>query len=428
MSVTTTTSSFNNQPGKVIQQKRPPFTEKRYVLTLAFVVSLFMLWGIAITMGDVLNRHFQHVLGISKSRSALVQFSMFGAYAVMGIPAGLFMKKFGYKSGVLLGLLLYAFGAFLFIPAADAQSFTFFRIALFILACGLATMETVAHPFMSVLGPQDSSPQRLNFAQGFNGLGGVAGSAMGGYFILRSIHSNDLESVKILYAAIGSLLVMIAAAFYFLKIPLLSEADDAVAEVESLAVATAPEKLMHTKGLFKYKHFKWAIAAQFFNVAAQGGTWAFFINYGVEKMGFSGEKAAYFFSFSMLLKMTGRFAGAYLMRFIDPGKLLGIFALCNVLMCLIVAQSFGLISFIALIMLNFFFSIMYPTIYSLGLKDLGPHKQQASSFIVMGVAGGAVFPPLMGLVANHDIATAYYLPIICYAFIFLFAFKLSKLR
>ena len=379
-----------------------------------------MLWGIAMTLGDVLNRHFQQVLHISKSKSALVQLSLFGAYAVMGIPAGLFMKKFGYKKGVLLGLLLYAGGAFLFVPAANAASFGYFRFALFILACGLATLETVAHPFVAVLGAQSSSARRLNFAQGFNGLGGVLGSALGGYVILRQIHSNDLESVKELYTSIGIVLLLIAAAFVLLKVPSIEKAEPPA------NVRTGNNS--SSKGLFSHKNFVWAIAAQFFNVAAQAGTWAFFINYGVEKMGFTSEKAAYFFSLSMILKMTGRFAGAYLMRFIEPGKLLGIFALANISMCLVIAQSFGWPSFVALIMLNFFFSIMYPTIYSLGLKDLGVHRQQASSFIVMGVAGGAVFPPLMGLIANHNIATAYYLPIICYVFIYLFAFKWSKLR
>jgi MFS transporter, FHS family, L-fucose permease len=413
---------FSARPLKV------PFTEKRYVVTLAFVVSLFMLWGIAISLGDVLNRHFQHVLHISKSRSALVQFSLFGAYAVMGIPAGLFMKKFGYQNAVILGLLLYATGAFLFIPAANAASFGFFRLALFVLACGLATLETVAHPFVAVLGEQDSSSQRLNFAQGFNGLGTVLGSSLGGYFILRAANSQDLESVKVLYTTIGILLICIAAAFFFLKIPSVNEVYNVKAESESLAVAANPETFIHAKGLFQYNHFKWAVAAQFFNVAAQAGTWAFFINYGVEKMSLTPERAAYFFSFSMILKMGGRFAGAYLMRFIEPNKLLGLFALGNILMCLLIAQSFGWPSFVALIMLNFFFSIMFPTIYSLGLKDLGPHKQQASSFIVLGVAGGAVFPVLMGLIANHNIAAAYYLPIICYAFICLFGFKLSKIR
>src|SRR5450631_1742064 len=154
-----------NQPDKIMN--KAPFTQKKFIVVLIFVTSLFMLWGIAITMGDVLNRHFQKVLHVSKSRSGLVQLSIFGAYAIMAIPAGMFMKRFGYKSGVLLGLGLYAVGAFLFMPASDAGSFTFFRIALFVLACGLATLETVAHPFVAALGDQRTSDQRINFAQSF---------------------------------------------------------------------------------------------------------------------------------------------------------------------------------------------------------------------------------------------------------------------
>jgi len=180
--------------------------------------------------------------------------------------------------------------------------------------------------------------------------------------------------------------------------------------------------------LFQHKHFIWAIVAQFFNVAAQGGTWAYFINYGHEKMGLTDQRASFYFSLSMVLMMVGRFTGTFLMRYIRPNILLASFALGNIIMCIIVAQSAGLVSFIALLMINFFFSIMFPTIFSLGLKDLGHHTQQASSFIVMGVVGGAVFPPLMALVANHDVASAYYLPIICYVVIFLYGLKLYKSR
>lgn len=400
---------------------KPNFTERKYLITFLFVTSLFMLWGIAITMGDVLNRHFQNVLGVSKAQSGLVQFSIFGAYAIMGIPAGLFMKKFGYKNGVLLGLGLYAIGAFLFIPASNAQSFGFFRIALFILACGLATLETVAHPFVASLGDQRTSDQRINFAQSFNGLGAVVGPLIGGYFILRAGDGNpqDLTSVKVLYQVIGSVILAIAIAFSFVKVPAL--VDPHTADVETAGATT------HTS-LFQHKHFIWAAIAQFFNVAAQGGTWAFFINYGVEKVGLSEENAAYYFALSMVMMMTGRFVGTFLMRFIAPNKLLATFALGSVTMCLIITQSFGWFSFSALIMLNFFFSIMFPTIFSLGLKDLGKHTQQGSSFLVMGVVGGAVFPPLMGLIANTDVATAYYLPIICYVVIFLFGFKFYKTK
>ncbi|MDB4924128.1 L-fucose:H+ symporter permease [Mucilaginibacter sp.] len=403
------------------------FTERKYVVTLICVVSLFMMWGISMTMGDVLNKHFKEVLHISKSRSTLIQFSIFGAYAVMGIPAGLFMKRFGYKYGVLLGLLLFATGAFLFIPAADAASFTFFRVSLFILACGMATLETVAHPFAASLGSQETSAQRLNFAQGFNGIGGITGPVIGGYFILRAVqlHSHDLYSVKVVYTIIGCAILLIACGFFFLKIPDIREDVSNKANVLS-AAPTEEAKPQSLKGLFKHRHFAWAILAQFCNVAAQGGTWAFFIIYGVEVMKLPADKAAYWFAFSMVLKTIGRFSGAFLLRYIQPNKFLATFATGSIIMCLIIAQSFGWVSFIALMMLNFFLSVMYPTIYSLGLKDLGPYKQQASSFIVMGVAGGAVFPYLMGLIADHNVATAYYLPIICYAFIVLFAVKLSR--
>lgn len=404
---------------------KPAFTEKKYILTLGFVTSLFMLWGIAITMGDVLNKHFQNVLDVSKSQSGLVQFSIFGAYALMGIPAGLFMQRFGYKNGVLLGLFLYAAGAFLFIPAANAESFTFFRGALFILACGLATLEAVAHPFVASLGDQRTSDQRINFAQAFNGLGAVVGPLLGGYFILRTSADSggSLDSVKFLYIGIGSVITLIAIAFSFVKVPALVE-----------HLPTAKETIngpqpAEDKPLFKHPHFVWAVIAQLFNVAAQGGTWAYFINYSVEtNPGMTDERAAYFFSLSMVMMMAGRFISTYLMRFIAPNKLLAIYSAINICLCLVIAQRFDTVSFVCLIMLNFFFSIMFPTIFSLGLKDMGRHTQRASSFIVMGVVGGALFPPLMGLVANKDVAAAYYLPIICYAVIFLFGIKLYKVR
>lgn len=399
------------------------FTEPKYIVTLIFVTSLFMLWGIAITMGDVLNKHFQNVLGVSKAESGLVQFSIFGAYAIMGIPAGIFMKRFGYKNGVLLGLSLYALGAFLFTPAADAESFGFFRFALFILACGLATLEAVAHPFVAGLGSQTTSDQRINFAQSFNGLGAVIGPLIGGFFILNVADgaSNDLTSVKVLYQVIGGVILAIAIAFAFVKVP-------PVQNAHSVVPAEDSERVVFVKNALRLPHFKWAVAAQFFNTAAQGGTWAFFINYGVEKMQLSAQDAAYYFAFSMVLMMAGRFIGTFLMRFIAPNRLLAAAAVGNILMCILIAQNLGWVSFVALLMLNFFFSIMFPTIFSLGLKNMGDKTEQASSFLVMAVVGGALFPPLMGRIADTDIATAYYLPIICYAVIFLFGYRYYKVR
>lgn len=413
----------NHPSAGTVHTSPPKFTDKKYLLTLVFVTSLFMCWGIAITMGDVLNKHFQKVLSLSKTQSAFVQFAIFGAYFIMGIPAGLFMKRFGYKNGVLLGLSLFALGAFLFVPAASTASFPFFGIALFILGCGLATLETVAHPFVASLGDQRTSDQRINFAQAFNALGAILGPAIGGYFLFRN-HvegSTDLTSVKNLYIAIGSVIALIALTFSFVKVPALIDPHASELDPDAANVDVAPGKT-----LFQHRHFVWAVAAQTFNVAAQGGTWAFFINYGHEKMGFSDAVAANYMIGFMALMLAGRFVGTFLMRFVAPHSLLAIFAFSNIVMCLIVAQAWGWPSFLALMMLNFFFSIMFPTIFSLGLKNLGPHTQQGSSFIAMGVAGGAFFPFLMGAVAETNVAHAYYLPIICYTVIFLFGYKFYK--
>ena len=403
-----------------------PFTERRYLLTLVFVTSLFMLWGVGITMGDVLNRHFQQVLHVSKADSALVQFSIFGAYFVMGLPAGWFMKRYGYQRGVLLGLGLYAAGAFLFVPAANAASFGFLRLALFVLACGLATLEATAHPFLDGLGDARSSDRRINFAHAINGIGAISGPLIGGYFILRGTEAGQsLDAVKTLYLIIGLVVGSIGLAFAFVRVPPLNAEHTPGSPVS--VVAADPTDLAADKKLFQHRHFVWACVAQLFNVAAQGGTWAFFINYGAENMpGMTDSRAAYFFSLSMGLMMLGRFLGTYVMQFIAPNRLLALAALANIGMCLLVAQHWGWVSFVALVLINFFFSIMFPTIYSLGLKDLGRHKQLASSFIVMGVVGGALFPRVMGLVANHSVAHAYYLPIICYVVVFLFGARLYK--
>lgn len=408
--------------------KSVKFTEKKYLVVLVFVISLFFFWAIALIMGDVLNKHFQNVLHISKSKSGLVQLSIFGAYALMGIPAGLFMKKFGYKMGVILGLALFAGGCFLFVPAADQASFGFFRIALFILALGMATLETVAHPFVAALGDERTSDQRVNFAQSFNGLGAIMGPLLGGFFIFGgAAEDNSLDSVKNLYTWIGVVVLVLAIIFTFIKVPDLKDPHAEEMELlEHTAGDNAAEAVNVNAPLWKQRHFIFAVIAQFFNVAAQGGTWAFFINYGVEKMHLQETQASYYFSLSMAMMMIGRFIGTFLMRYIAPNKVLAIFTGCNIILCLIISQSFGWVSFISLILLNLFLSVMYPTIFSLGLKKLGGKVQQASSFLVMAMFGGAFFTPIMGKIAEKDVAHSYLLPIICYVIIVLFAVKFYK--
>ncbi|WP_447641863.1 MULTISPECIES: sugar MFS transporter [Chitinophagaceae] len=399
------------------------FTERKYYVVLTFVTSLFLIWGVSLSMSDVLNKHFQNILNVSKSQSGLIQMSVFGAYLLMSIPAGLFMKRFGYKAGVILGLTLLVCGALSFIPAANAASFTCFRLALFVVGCGMATLETVAHPFVAALGDQRTSDRRVNTAQFFNAIGTIVGPALGAYFLLgHQSETNGLGAVKSLYLGIAVVLVVVIILFSMVKVPSLK---DPHANANSESVNT--DKLQGKK-LFQHQHFVWAVVAQFFNAAAQGGTWAFFINYGHDVMGYSDQKAATFMSLFMVAMAAGRFVGTFLMRYIAPNKLLAIFAIGNILMCLIVTQGWGIVSYVALFMINFFFSIMFPTIFSLGLKDMGDYTQQASSFISMGVAGGAVFPMIMGLIANHNVAHAYYLPIVCYVVIFLFGSRFYNPR
>jgi MFS transporter, FHS family, L-fucose permease len=404
---------------------KPAFTEKRFIVTLIFVTSLFLMWGLLHSMSDSLNKDFQDVLHLSKSQSGLVQFSVFGAYFIMSWPAGYFMKKYGYKPGVILGLSLFALGTFLFIPAANAQSFIFFRVALFIIGCGMATLETVAHPFAAALGDQRTSDRRINFSQAFNAVGTVIGPQIAATFLFSSqkAGSSDLTPVKMLYVGVGVVIVAIAVAFVFLKVPVLSTDPHGAVSEDAVNVDTEPGK-----PLSSHSHFVWAAIAQFFNVAAQAGTWAYFINYSNVVMGYTNEQAARNMSIFMAMMALGRIVGTYLMRFIAPNKLLATFAVGSIISCLIAAQGFGWTSYIALMMINFFFSIMFPTIFSLGLKNLGSHTQQASSFISMGVVGGAVFPFFMGLVANYSVPHAYYMPIICYVVIFIYGFKLYKVK
>jgi FHS family L-fucose permease-like MFS transporter len=402
---------------------KPLFTEKKFIVTFILVTSLFLMWGLLHAMSDVLNRHFQTALNVSKGQSGLIQLSVFGAYFIMSIPAGYFLKKYGYKAGVVLGLFLFALGTFLFVPAANAASFGYFRIALFILGCGMATLETVAHPFAAALGDQRTSDQRVNFSQFFNAVGAIIGPLIGSYFLLRATGSEttDLSSVKALYIGIGCVIMLIAFAFLVIRIPPLQNPAHHDGEADNM-------DLQPGKKLYQHRHFVWAVIAQFFNVAAQGGTWAYFINYGHDIMHFSNEAAGGYMSVFMAMMAIGRFVGTLLMQYISPNRLLAIFAFCNIIMCITVAQGLGWTSYIALMLINFFFSIMFPTIFSLGLKNLGRHTQQASSFISMGVVGGAFFPLLMGQIANHDVAKAYYLPIVCYVVIFFFGLVFYKVK
>jgi MFS transporter, FHS family, L-fucose permease len=394
----------------------------KYLVPIILVTSLFFLWGLAYGLLDVLNKHFQEALNITKQRSTLLQAAYFGAYFLIALPAGIFMSRAGYKKGIILGLFLYAAGALLFYPSAQNSSFPFFLLAVFILASGLTFLETAANPYITVLGSPQTSEFRLNLSQSFNGVGSFVGPIIGGalFFGNESAgQTSGLGSVKLVYIAIAVLVLIVA--FLFIRTPM--------PEIKEEELVINPDT--HTnKTLFQHSHFVWAVAAQFFYVAAQVGIAALFINYCTEKgLGITSEKAAYFLSASLLLFTIGRFAGTAIMKVLAPHKLLAIYSIVNIALCAGVIWLDGMISIYSLMAIFFFESIMFPTIFALGVKNLGAYTKRGSSFIIMSIVGGALVPYIMGgLSEAYSTAFAYIVPMVCFVFVFLFAVHGYKIK
>lgn len=383
-----------------------PEKGNKYLFPFILVTSLFFLWGLAYGLLDVLNKHFQETLNVDKARSSFLQMAYFGAYFLMALPAGIFMKRFGYKKGIITGLLLYASGAFLFYPSAQMSSFNFFLLSTFILASGLAFLETAANPYVTVLGPSRTSAFRLNLSQSFNGVGSFIGPKIAAvlFFGVAFSGSEKLASVKMVYLIIGLVVLVVAFLFWRTRLPEIKE-DTIVSDVSAIATP-----------LFQHKNFTNAIIAQFFYVAAQVSIAAWFINYCTENNTLiSNAEAANLLSLSLLLFTSGRFAGTAMMRKIEPQRLLFLFAIINLFLCLIVISNSSWISVYSLMAIFFFESIMFPTIFALGIKDLGHHTKKASSFIIMSIVGGAVMPYLMGLIAErYSTAVSYCVPVFCF--------------
>jgi len=392
-----------------------------FLIPFILVTSLFFLWGFAHSLLDVLNKHFQDILGITKARSGWVQASLYGGYAVMAIPAGLIMNRFGYKKGIVFGLLTYATGAFLFMPAAQIQTFEFTLFCLFVIACGLTCLETAANPYSTVLGPPETSEQRLNLSQSFNGLGWIMGPAIGGLLILGGDGKdpNKFASMTLPYMIIGTLVLFVAILFMITRLPEIHEGEfDAHGDKGKY------------RDLLKYPHFRYSVVSQFLYVAAQTGINSFFINYVTETMPqFSNEKAAYLLSVGFIFFMVGRFSGSVMMTWFKPNQMLALYASINVLAMVFVIMGLGWLSLIAIYFTYFCMSIMFPTIFALGIKDLGGLTKKGSSILVMMVAGGAVCPIFMGYIADiSKMATGFIVPLLCFSFIIFFGIRGYKVK
>ncbi|MCX6232569.1 MAG: L-fucose:H+ symporter permease [Bacteroidetes bacterium] len=396
-----------------------------FTLPFVLITSLFLIWGFSHAILDVLNKHFQTILGVSKMQSGFVQAAVYGGYFLAALPAGMFMKRYGFKKGIIMGLMLVAMGSFLFIPATGIKEFWSFLIPLFIIACGLASLETAANPYTTILGPKETAERRINLSQSFNAIGWILGPLVGSSIILSTQKGggNEFSSLAIPYMGLGVIALLVSIFFYFTKLPEITSdfkhgQDDANSQKNEIP-------------LFKHPHFVLAVIAQFFYVAAQTGVNSFFINYVTETIpSISAQNAGYILGFGgMGMFWLGRLSGSYFMGLLPPNKLLSSYALVNILLMVIVVANMGWISVIALFCTYFFMSIMFPTIFSLGIKDLGSHTKQASSFIVMAIVGGAVCPPLMGYVADiSSMSLGFIFPMICFIFVLYYGIKGYKIK
>jgi FHS family L-fucose permease-like MFS transporter len=397
-------------------------SKSSYLYPFILITSLFFLWGLAHNMLDVLNKHFQEALGVSRAESGFIQFVVFGAYFVMALPAGYLIKKVGYKWGIVTGLLLYAAGALLFYPAVEISTFGFFLFALFIIASGLTVLETAANPYVTVLGPPESSEQRLNLSQSFNGVGAILGPLIGGLLVFsgEGKAKAELSAVQLPYIGIGVLVLLVAFLFTRVSLPEITGAHDEAGHAT----------LSPSRSLWSRSHFVLGVIAQFVYVGAQVGVGSFFINYTTETIsGLSNQNSSFYLSGALFLFTIGRFLGTFLMRYIQPRLLLAFFALSAIAMLLLVIYQEGMITLYSLMLVSFFMSIMFPTIFALSIKDLGTQTKQASSFLIMSVVGGAVFAPLMGYVADHySISFAFWVPLFCFVYIGWYAIQGCRVK
>ena len=402
---------------------------------VVLIISLFFLWGFALNLNPILIPHLKKACQLTDTQSAFIDSASYIAYFLLALPAGMFMKRFGYKGGIVFGLLLFALGAFLFYPAAQTRSYVFFLAALFIIASGLTFLETAANPYITVLGDAEGATQRLNFAQSFNGLASTLAPLLGGMFILSGAQlsapaqaamspeqlsqylDKEASSVQVPFLIIGAVVLLIAV--FLIRTPL-PEIQDEEGHAEN------------TGSLLKEKNLMFGVTAQFFYVGAQTCVSSFFIRFSSHVAGIEEKSAALFLSGALLGFMAGRFIGTFLMKYISPSKLLAIYSLINIVLITAAVLLEGKSSVYALMGVEFFMSIMFPTIFSLSIRGLGSRMKEGSSLVIMAIVGGAVFPVLMGRVSDQtNIQIAYLVPAICFLVIFWFAMtnlRVKKLK
>ncbi len=381
---------------------------RNYLTPFLLVTTLFFLWGFAHSILDVLNKYFQDALQLSKTESAYIQAVVYGGYFLMALPAGAFIRRYGYRAGVLLGLVLYGIGALLFIPGAQIMTFPFFLGCLFIIGCGLTFLETSANPYVTVLGEPEHSEQRINFSQAFNGLGWILGPVAGSYFLFTK--QGQSPDISMPYLLIGIVVMVVALVFSRVRLPEITPEEDELTQAEG----DHNRNDLHV--LLRNGAFLFGWVGIFVYVAAQTGINSFFINYAVESAGIDRGDAGLILGFGgMGLFCAGRMLGSWIMQYIRAERLLAVLALVAAHCSMLVVASPGRVGFTALLIVYFCESIMFPTIFALALRGLGRRTKIASSLLIMGIVGGAVAPVLMGLIADHSsMAYGFIVPLVCF--------------
>jgi FHS family L-fucose permease-like MFS transporter len=412
-------------------------TGNKYLLPFILITSLFFLWGMAHNLDSILIPHLKKACELNNRQSTLIDTAVFFAYFIMAIPAGMLIKRFGYKNSIITGLLVFATGAFLFVPAANTRTYELFLFALFVIGCGLTILETSANPYAAILGPAESSSKRLNLAASFNGLAAMVAPIVGSLFILSGkTHTpeqmaampqatkaayllEEASAVKLPYIILGSVLVLVAILFYFMHLPSMKPQRTEV-EVKS--------------GFFsvlKFSHLSWAVVAQFFYVGAQVCITSFFIRIAQQGAGLDEKTAGYYLGIYGFLFMAGRFIGTFFLKFVKDYVLLSIYCVISVILCLVAIYGTGIYVIYALGGIGFFMSIMFPTIFSLGLVGLKSNTETGSSWLVMSIVGGAILPYAMGTlidIKHDDIQSGYIIPLFCFIIILYFGLFGRKVR
>lgn len=399
------------------------------------ICSLFFLWAFLHNMNPILIPHLKKACQLSDTQSSFIDSAVYLGYFLAAIPAGLFIHRWGYKKGIIFGLILFALGSFLFIPAADVREYWFFLGALFIAACGATFLETIANPYATVLGDPSNAEQRLNFAQSFNGVGAFLAPLIGSRFIFSGIEhtkeelqsmspeqlnaylTSEASTIKTPYLVIGCVILVVVILFVLTKLPEIKE-DDSAAHGTKFSL-----------NVFKFNHVKWAVLAEFCYVGAQVGVGSFFIKFSKELMDLPEKSAGNWWFIAMVGFMVGRFAGTFFMRYIKPAKLLSLYAIINISLLAFALINHSQFSVYAVMAVPFFMSIMFPTIFALGIKGLGEETKIASSFLVMSIIGGGIIAPIMGFISDKtgSMQSAYIVPLICFAVILFFGLRGHKI-